>query len=75
MTANSRLLRSSADTLEGNSHIFEYPTNPVIVPSHAWPHVRTICVSSTDRPGRDNWPGTVGEIGGPGQPKGKISCF
>lgn len=72
---NSQLLRSSADTAEGNTHILEYPTNPVIVPAGGWHHARTLCVTSTDRLGRDNWPGTVGEIGGPGQDKGKISCF
>jgi sugar lactone lactonase YvrE len=72
---NSQLLRSSADTIEGNSHILEYPTNPVIVPAGGHYGERTVCVTSTDRPGRDNWPGTVGEIGGPGQPRGKISCF
>jgi streptogramin lyase len=72
---NSQLLRSSADTAEGNRHILEYPSNPVIVPAvGGWP-MRTICVTSIDRPGRDNWPGTVGEIGGLGQDRGKISCF
>lgn len=71
---NSLLLRSSADTVEGNSHIFEYPTNPVIVPADGRQPSR-VCVANTDRPGRDNWPGVVGEIGGPGQSKGKISCF
>jgi hypothetical protein len=35
----------------------------------------TVCVTSIDRGPRDNWPGTVGEIGGPGQHKGKIFCF
>lgn len=72
---NSQLLRNSADTAEGNTHILEYPSNPVIVPAVGWPHVRRLCVTSLDRPGRDNWPGTVGEIGGPGQDKGKVSCF
>jgi sugar lactone lactonase YvrE len=72
---NAQLLRSSADTLEGNTHILEYPTNPVIVPGEGERQGPTVCVTSTDRPGRDNWPGTVGEIGGPGQAKGKISCF
>jgi streptogramin lyase len=71
---NSQLLRSSADTIEGNTHIFEYPTNPVIVPAIGREPSR-ICVANTDRPGRDNWPGVAGEIGGPGQNKGKISCF
>jgi sugar lactone lactonase YvrE len=72
---NAQLLRSSADTIEGNTHILEYPTNPVIVPSVGSNRAATVCVTSSDRPGRDNWPGTVGEIGGPGQHKGKISCF
>jgi streptogramin lyase len=72
---NSQLLRSSADTPEGDRHILEYPTNPVIVPVNGSPFTRRLCVASSDRPGRDNAPGTVGEIGGPGQHKGKISCF
>jgi streptogramin lyase len=72
---NAQLLRSSADSSEGDRHILEYPTSPVIVPGARRHGERTLCVTSTDRPGRDNWPGTVGEIGGPGQNKGKISCF
>jgi sugar lactone lactonase YvrE len=72
---NSQLLRSSADTDEGNTHILEFPTNPVIVPAVGPRQARTLCVTSSDRGGRDNNPGTVGEIGGPGQDKGKISCF
>lgn len=71
---NSQLMRSSADTADGNTHILEFPTNPVIVPGSGG-HAGTLCITSSDRPGRDNWPGTVGEIGGPGQHKGKISCF
>jgi streptogramin lyase len=71
---NSLLLRSSADTDEGNTHILEYPSNPVFVPA-ARGLAPTLCVTSIDRGPRDNWPGTVGEIGGPGQPKGKVSCF
>lgn len=72
---NAQLLRSSADSPDDNAHIFEYPTNPVIVPAAGPRESRTVCVTSTDRPGRDNWPGTTGEIGGPGQGKGKVSCF
>jgi streptogramin lyase len=72
---NAQLLRSSADTTEGNTHLLEYPSSPVIVPSTGRFHAGTLCVTSSDRPARDNWPGTVGEIGGPGQDKGKISCF
>jgi hypothetical protein len=72
---NSQLLRSSADTLEGNTHILEYPSNPVIVPANGPLGAPTLCVTSIDRGPRDNWPGTAGEIGGSGQDKGKISCF
>ena len=72
---NSQLLRSSADTPEGDTHILEYPSNPVIVPGAGGSIGPTLCVTSTDRAPRDNWPGIVGEIGGPGQPKGKVSCF
>ncbi len=72
---NSQFLRSSADTAEGNTHILEYPSNPVIVPASSPSGAPTLCVTSIDRGPRDNWPGTVGEIGGPGQGKGKISCF
>jgi sugar lactone lactonase YvrE len=72
---NLQLLRSSADTPEGDRHLLEYPTSPIIVPVKGSPFLTRLCVASTDRPGRDNAPGTVGEIGGPGQDKGKISCF
>jgi streptogramin lyase len=71
---NSLLLRSSADTDDGNTHILEYPSNPVFVPATRG-LAPTLCVTSIDRGPRDNWPGTVGEIGGPGQPRGKVSCF
>lgn len=72
---NSQGLRSSADTVEGNTHILEYPSNPVIVPGGTGAAFPTLCVTSIDRGPRDNWPGVVGEIGGPGQNKGKVSCF
>ena len=72
---NSQLLRSSADTMEGNTHILEYPSNPVIVSAPGGGRTQTVCVTSIDRGPRDNWPGTAGEIGGPGQDRGKISCF
>jgi hypothetical protein len=72
---NTQLLRSSADTPDGDTHILEFPSNAVIVPAIGSAHARRLCVTSLDRPGRDNWPGTVGEIGGPGRPRGKVSCF
>jgi streptogramin lyase len=72
---NSMLLRSSADAVEDNVHILEYPSNPVIIPANGRSGAPTLCVVSIDRGPRDNWPPTAGEIGGPGQDKGKISCF
>ena len=72
---NSQLLRSSADTVEGNTHILEYPSNPVIVPASGPLSTPTLCVASIDRGPRDNWPPSAGEIGGPGQNRGKVSCF
>jgi sugar lactone lactonase YvrE len=72
---NAQGLRSSADTENGNTHLLEFPSNPVIVPAFDASQFPTLCVTSLDRGGRDNWPGTVGEIGGPGQNKGKVSCF
>jgi streptogramin lyase len=72
---NSLLLRSSADAVEDNIHILEYPSNPVIIPPNGRFGAPTLCVVSIDRGPRDNWPPTAGEIGGPGQDKGKISCF
>lgn len=72
---NSLLLRSSADAVEDNAHILEYPSNPVIVPASGPFGTPTLCVANIDRGPRDNWPPSAGEIGGPGQDKGKISCF
>lgn len=50
-----------------NGGAFEFNTSPVIVG-------RTLCTSNSDGGRRDNFPNTGGEIGGPGQPLGKISC-
>jgi sugar lactone lactonase YvrE len=73
---NSQMLRSSADNAADNKHILEFPTNIVVVPPAGPGSKRSLCVVQTDRPVRDNWPAVgVGEIGGPGQGKGKISCF
>lgn len=72
---NSQLLRNSADTADGNTHILEYPSNPVIVPGSGPLGAPTLCVTSIDRSTRDNSPGAAGEIGGVGLGKGKISCF
>ena len=46
----------------------ETPTSPVLI-GHKF------CTSNSDGNRRDNFPSSAGEIGGPGQPKGKISCL
>ena len=51
-----------------NEGPLETPTSPVLV-GH------TLCTANSDGNRRDNSPSTAGEIGGPGQPKGKISCM
>jgi hypothetical protein len=73
--ANAAGLRNSADAAVGNNHILEFPTSPVLIG-------RKFCTSQSDGNRRDNSPSTstnpadnVGEIGGVGQPRGKISCM
>ena len=51
-----------------NAGPLETPTSPVLAG-------RTFCTASSDGNRRDNSPSTDGEIGGAGQPKGKISCM
>jgi len=51
-----------------NQGPLEFPTSPV-VSGHM------LCTASSDGNRRDNSPNTAGEVGGPGQPKGKISCM
>jgi sugar lactone lactonase YvrE len=51
-----------------NAGPLETPTSPVLV-GH------TFCTANSDGNRRDNSPSTDGEIGGPGEPKGKISCL
>lgn len=46
----------------------ETPTSPVLF-GHK------LCTANSDGNRRDNFPNTAGEIGGAGQPKGKISCL
>jgi sugar lactone lactonase YvrE len=46
----------------------ETPTSPVVA-GHKF------CTANSDGNRRDNSPNTVGEIGGTGQPRGKISCI
>lgn len=46
----------------------ETPTSPVVAGNK-------MCTANSDGNRRDNSPSTAGEIGGTGQPKGKISCL
>ena len=50
-----------------NKGPLEAPTSPVLL-GHK------LCTANSDGNRRDNFPNTEGEIGGPGQDKGKISC-
>ena len=51
-----------------NEGPLETPTSPVLV-GHK------LCTANSDGNRRDNFPSSAGEIGGTGQPKGKISCI
>jgi sugar lactone lactonase YvrE len=55
-------------TLLRNAGPLETPTSPVLVGNK-------LCTANSDGNRRDNSPSTDGEIGGPGEPKGKISCL
>ena len=57
-----------ATTKLRNKGPLETPTSPVLVD-------HKLCTANSDGNRRDNSPNTEGEIGGPGQPKGKISCL
>ena len=50
-----------------NGGPLEFNTSPVI-------EERRFCTANLDANRRDNSPSTGGQIGGPGQPIGKISC-
>jgi sugar lactone lactonase YvrE len=58
----------SAATKLRNEGPLESPTSPVLF-GHK------LCTANSDGNRRDNSPNTAGEIGGTGQPKGKISCL
>jgi len=59
---------ADATTKLRNGGPLETPTSPVLV-GHKF------CTANSDGNRRDNSPSTAGEIGGTGQPKGKISCI
>lgn len=54
-------------TLLRNTGPLETPTSPFLIAGR-------VCTANSDGNRRDNSPSTAGEIGGAGQPKGKISC-
>jgi len=57
-----------ATTLLRNAGPLETPTSPVLA-GHRF------CTANSDGNRRDNSPSSAGEIGGAGEPKGKISCL
>jgi streptogramin lyase len=61
-------LRNAGDLSVENNHILEFPTSPFI-------SGKKLCTANGDNNRRDNSPNTAGEIGGAGQPLGKISCM
>jgi hypothetical protein len=51
-----------------NDGPLETPTSPFLLGD-------ALCTANSDGNRRDNFPSTAGEIGGTGQPRGKISCL
>lgn len=51
-----------------NEGPLEFPTSPFLLGN-------LLCTANSDGGRRDNAPATAGEIGGPGQPRGKVSCL
>ena len=58
----------NAATSLRNTGPLESPASPVVAGNR-------FCTSNSDGNRRDNSPNTAGEIGGSGQPRGKISCI
>jgi len=63
------LFRNAPDpvTQLRNAGPLEFPTSPFV-------SGRRVCTTSSDGGRRDNAPATLGEVGGPGQNRAKISC-
>ncbi len=60
--------RPAQETGLRNIGPLEFPTSPFL-------SERVLCVANSDGNRRDNSPATAGEIGGDGQPRGKIACM
>lgn len=58
----------SATTGLRNAGPLEFPTSPFLLGD-------LLCTANADGNRRDNAPVTAGELGGPGQPRGKLSCL
>jgi sugar lactone lactonase YvrE len=72
---NNNNLRNAATNADDNDTILEFPTSPFLLG-------KIFCTANSDGNRRDNSPATstvfgvnVGELGGVGQPLGKISCM
>ena len=52
-----------------------FPRQPLESPASPVLAGHKLCTSNSDRNRRDNSPATAGEIGGTGQPRGKIVCI
>lgn len=63
------VFRNPADAARlRNAGPLEFPTSPILLGD-------LMCTANSDGNRRDNSPNTVGEIGGAGQARGKISCL
>ena len=58
----------NATTRLRNAGPLETPTSPFLINN-------VLCTANSDGNRRDNSPNTAGELGGTGQPRGKISCM
>jgi DNA-binding beta-propeller fold protein YncE len=73
VTARARVVeifRNAPDQAAGlrNAGPLEFPTSPFL-------DRRILCLANSDGNRRDNSPPTAGEVGGTGQPRGKIVCM
>ncbi len=64
------VFRNPPDATTGlrNGGPLETPTSPFLLGD-------LLCTANSDGGRRDNGPASAGELGGPGQPRGKISCL
>lgn len=83
VAANERNAIGVVTPLGRVTEVFRNPTNaaglrndgPLETPTSPFLTGTQLCTANSDGNRRDNSPSTAGEIGGAGQPKGKISCM